>query len=59
MQVLQMQLLGDKIVIESRKEIDQTQEMIDCFLKSGKADDHMKNDLKVIKEKLDGLYMCW
>ncbi len=54
-----MQLLGDKIVIESRKEIDQTREMIDCFLKSGKADDHMKNDLKVIKEKLDGLYMCW
>lgn len=54
-----MKLNGDKIVIESRYEIDDIQAMIDCFLKNGKPERVSKEDLITIKNNLDALYMCW
>lgn len=54
-----MRLDGDKIVIESRYEIDEIQEMIDCYLKNGKPERLSKEELTAIKKNLDALYMCW
>lgn len=54
-----MKLDGDKIVIESRYEIDDFQAMIDCYLKNGKPERVSKEELKKLRDKLDALYMCW
>lgn len=54
-----MKLDGDKIVIESRYEIDDIQAMIDCYLKNGKPERVSKEELKKLREQLDALYMCW
>lgn len=54
-----MKLDGDKIVIESRYEIDDIQAMIECFLKHGKPERVSEEELKKLRDALDGLYMCW
>lgn len=54
-----MKLDGDKIVIESRYEIDDIQAMIDCYLKNGKPKRVSKEELTTLREQLDALYMCW
>lgn len=54
-----MVLNGDKIVIESRYEIDDIQEMIDCFLKNGNPKRLTREELLSLRDKLDALYMCW
>lgn len=54
-----MKLDGDKIMIESRYEIDDIQAMIDCYLKNCKPERVSKEELKTLRERLDALYMCW
>ena len=54
-----MKLIGDKIALESRYEVSQMREAIECYLKSGQADSYLQEELKMIKDKLDVLYMCW
>lgn len=54
-----MKLDGDKIVIESRYEIDDIQTMIDCYLINGKPERVSKEELTALRKKLDALYMCW
>lgn len=54
-----MKLDGDKIVIESRYEINDIQAMIDCYLKHSKPEWLSKEELERLWDKLDVLYMCW
>lgn len=54
-----MKLIGDKIALESRYEVSQMRDAIEGYLKSGQADSYLQEDLKMIKDKLDVLYMCW
>lgn len=54
-----MKLLEDKIIIENRNEIDIFQDMIEQYLKSGKAGEGYKTELEAIKSQLDGLYISW
>lgn len=54
-----MKLDNDKIIIESRYEIDDIQEMIDCYLKYGEPRCITKEELERIRKQLDTLYMCW
>ena len=54
-----MKLDGDKIVIESRYEINDIQAMIDCYLKHGEPKWWSKEELEKLRDKLDVLYMCW
>ncbi|MBO5093176.1 MAG: hypothetical protein J6C33_02330 [Lachnospiraceae bacterium] len=54
-----MKLTGDKIIIESRYEIDDIQAMIDCYLEHGRQEDVTKSELKRLRDELDALYMCW
>ena len=54
-----MKLDGDKIVIESRYEINDIQAMIDCYLKHSKPEWLSKEELERLRDKLDVLYMCW
>lgn len=53
-----MKVKGDKIVIESRSEIDVLQDMIETYLKTGNAAGY-KTELETIKEQLDVLYISW
>lgn len=55
-----MKLDGDKIVIESRYEIDDIMDMIDTYLASNKEPARLSRDeLEHLKGQLDALYMCW
>lgn len=55
-----MKLDGDKLVIESRYEIDDIMDMIDMYLKSGKEPARLsREELEHLKGQLDALYMCW
>lgn len=55
-----MKLNGDKIVIESRYEIDDIIKMIELYQKSGERKSYVTNDeLEQIKKQLDTLYMTW
>ena len=54
-----MKLEGDKIVIESRYEINDIQSMIECYLEYGKPERMTKEDLTELQKKLDTLYMSW
>lgn len=54
-----MRLDGDKIVIESRYEIDDIQKMIECFLKHEKPQRLTEKELKDLRNNLDGLFMYW
>lgn len=54
-----MRLDGDKIVIESRYEIDDIQKMIDCFLKHEKPEHLTEEELKNLHDSLEGLFMSW
>lgn len=55
-----MKLNGDKIVIESRYEIDDIIKMIEVYQKSNEKRNSLTDDeLNRIKEQLDVLYMTW
>ena len=54
-----MKLAEDKIIIESRYEIDDIQAMIDCYLEHGRQEHVTKTELKRLQDGLDALYMCW
>lgn len=55
-----MKLNGDKIVIESRYEIDDIIKMIEVYQKSGERKMHVTDEeLNRIKDQLDVLYMTW
>lgn len=55
-----MKLTGDKIVIESRYEIDDIIKMIEVYQKSGERKNHVTDDeLNRLKDQLDVLYMSW
>ena len=54
-----MRLENDTLIIESRREISDLQEMIEIYLKEGKPNCLTPEELKDINDKLDVLYMCW
>jgi len=54
-----MKLQGDKIVIESRYEIDDLIKMIECYQAHEKPDRITPEELDKLKNQLDSLYMCW
>lgn len=54
-----MVLENDKILIESRREINDLQEMIDCYLANCEPRNISKEDLEKLRKQLDILYMCW
>lgn len=55
-----MKLNGDKIVIESRYEIDDIIKMIEVYQKSNEKRNSLTDEeLNRIKEQLDVLYMTW
>lgn len=55
-----MKLDRDRIVIESRYEIDDIMDMIDVYLKSKpKMKSVTEQELKQLREQLDALFMCW
>lgn len=55
-----MKLQGDKIVIESRYEIDDIIKMIEVYQKSGERKMYVTDEeLNRIKDQLDVLYMTW
>ena len=56
---LQMVLKNDKILIEARREINDLQEMIDCYLEHHEPKYISKEDLKKLRDQLDWLYMVW
>lgn len=55
-----MKVQGDKIVIESRSEIDDIIKMIEVYQRSGEKPNCLSEDeLNRLKDQLDTLYMCW
>lgn len=55
-----MKLDGDKILIESRYEIDDIIKMIELYQRSSEHKKYVTNDeLEQIKKQLDMLYMTW
>lgn len=54
-----MKLDRDKIVIESRSEIDTIQNMMQQYLEKNKLPENEKRDISQIISQLDALYMCW
>lgn len=55
-----MTLQGDKIVIESRYEIDDIIKMIEVYQKSSEKRNSLTDEeLNRIKDQLDVLYMTW
>ena len=54
-----MKLEGDRIVIESRYEIDDIIDMIDTYQKHKEPKRLNREELELLKEQLDALYMCW
>lgn len=54
-----MVLKNDKILIEARREINDLQEMIDCYLEHHEPKYISKEDLKKLRDQLDWLYMVW
>lgn len=54
-----MRLEGDKIVIESRYEIDEIINMIELYKEKGDPRRLTKEELTDLQKKLDGLYMTW
>jgi len=54
-----MKLDGDKIVIESRYEIDDIIKMIECYQQHETPDRLTQRELDTLKNQLDALYMCW
>lgn len=55
-----MKIENDKLVLESRSEIDKLQEMIAVYLESGKSiSDADRAELQHIQHQLDVLYMTW
>lgn len=55
-----MKLENDKLVIESRYEIDDLMNMIDAYLKSNpKMQSVTVEELEKIKNQLDVLFLSW
>ncbi|MCD8155487.1 MAG: hypothetical protein LUF78_12550 [Clostridiales bacterium] len=54
-----MRLDRDKIVIESRREIDTLQDMMQEYLKKNKLSESEKQNIAQIVSQLDALYMSW
>ena len=54
-----MKLEGDRIVIESRYEIDDIIDMIDTYQKHKEPKWLNREELELLKKQLDALYMCW
>ena len=55
-----MKLDGTKIIIESRREIDLLQDMIDLYTKNNKdISESAKRELLKLKGQLEGLWFCW
>lgn len=54
-----MKLDGDRIVIESRYEINDLIRMIELYEKQGKFDCVTQKELTELKDRLDALFMSW
>lgn len=55
-----MKLESTTIVIESRREIDLLQDMIDMYIKNNKdISESAKNEFLKLKGQLEGLWFCW
>lgn len=54
-----MVLKHDKILIETRREINDLQEMIDCYLANCEPRYIPREDLEKLRDQLDVLYMSW
>ncbi|MCD8010120.1 MAG: hypothetical protein LUF34_04895 [Lachnospiraceae bacterium] len=54
-----MRLDRDKIVIESRREIDTIQDMMQLYMEKNKLSESEKQNIARIVSQLDALYMSW
>lgn len=54
-----MKLDGDKVVIESRYEIDDLVKMIELYEAKGKYVSVTQEELDDLKSQLDALFMAW
>lgn len=54
-----MKLNNDKIVIESRSDIDLIQEMISLLLEKGQIKEREKKEIERLDEQLEALYISW
>ena len=54
-----MRLEEDKIIIESRYEIDDIKDMITCYLRYGEPQKLTEAELERLRDKLDALFISW